>query len=60
MKLYELICAAGQNRDNCPYRSQGAYCVNCSNARYKPRPITKKQENEEEKPVEVEETNDEQ
>lgn len=56
MKLYELICAAGQNRDNCPYRLQGAHCVECSNARYKPRVITKK---EEEKPNEVEETPDE-
>ena len=52
MKLYELICAAGQNRDNCPYRSQGAHCVECSNARYKQRVITKK----EEKPNEVGET----
>jgi hypothetical protein len=56
MKLYELICVAGQNRDNCPYRSQGAYCVECSNARYKPRTVTKK---EEEKQNEVEETPDE-
>ena len=53
MKLYEIICAAGQNRDNCLYYSQGAYCVNCPYARYKPRLITKK---EEEKPNEVEET----
>lgn len=61
MKLYEVICAAGQNRDNCPYYSQGAYCVNCSHVRYKPRLTTKKEEKEkeEEKPSEVEETPDE-
>lgn len=63
MKLFEIICAAGQNRDNCPYYFQGVYCINCPYVRYKPRLIAKKEkeekEKEEEKPSKVEETPDE-
>ena len=44
-KLYEVVCARYEHKSNqCPYLAQGALCVNCSNARYLPRYISKKTE----------------
>ena len=56
MKIYEILCAIGQNRETCPYYKQGAFCVNCSNVRYKPRESNKqKQEINSEEKLEVQE-----